>query len=41
MNVEGWSQFTAAFFVGSCGGVVFAYQILLNLDRIMQLIPLR
>ncbi len=40
MNVEGWSQFTAAFFVGSCGGAVFAYQILLNLDRLVNLLPL-
>ncbi len=40
MTVEGWSYFTAAFFVGSCGGAVFAYQILLNLDRLVNLFPL-
>ncbi len=40
VTIEGWSQFTAAFFIGGCGGAIFAYQILLNLDRIVNLFPL-
>nr|YP_009326966.1 photosystem I protein L [Pleurocladia lacustris]ANS57585.1 photosystem I protein L [Pleurocladia lacustris]ANS57729.1 photosystem I protein L [Pleurocladia lacustris] len=34
LNVNGknWNQFTSGFFVGSFGGVSFAYLILLNLD---------
>ncbi|MCS6959551.1 MAG: chlorophyll a/b binding light-harvesting protein [Pseudanabaenaceae cyanobacterium SKYGB_i_bin29] len=40
VTIEGWSQFTAAFFVGGCGGAVFAYQLLLNWGRIQNLFPL-
>nr|YP_009182565.1 photosystem I protein L [Undaria pinnatifida]AKG49990.1 photosystem I protein L [Undaria pinnatifida]UXC96968.1 photosystem I protein L [Undaria pinnatifida]UXC97106.1 photosystem I protein L [Undaria pinnatifida]UXC97244.1 photosystem I protein L [Undaria pinnatifida] len=32
LNGKNWNQFTSGFFIGSFGGVSFAYLILLNLD---------
>lgn len=32
LNGKNWAQFTSGFFVGSFGGVSFAYLILLNLE---------
>lgn len=32
LTSKNWNQFTSGFFVGSFGGVSFAYLILLNLD---------
>ena len=31
-TADGWSQFTAAFLIGSVGGAIFAYFIIENLD---------
>nr|YP_011007637.1 Photosystem I reaction centre subunit XI [Syringoderma abyssicola]WAM65066.1 Photosystem I reaction centre subunit XI [Syringoderma abyssicola] len=32
VNGKNWNQFTSGFFIGSFGGISFAYLILLNLD---------
>nr|WRW10694.1 photosystem I subunit L [Ascoseira mirabilis] len=32
LNGKNWNQFTSGFFIGSFGGISFAYLILLNLD---------
>nr|WGH13013.1 photosystem I reaction center subunit XI [Echinothamnion sp.] len=36
-NANGWSQFTAGFFVGAVGGSGFAYLLLANLPNIQNL----